>query len=136
MTANPLSATHLRMARDTERCRSMARPDGFGENTGECGDTVRIFLQAPREEIQQVTFETDGCLHTRACANTVAELAGGLPVEAAWHIGPETIIAFLETLPEAHHHCAELAAGALYRALTDLRENRRKPWQRLYGTRR
>ena len=37
-----------------------------------------------------------------------------------------------ETLPADHYHCAELAVGALYLALADCRQTRRKPWQKLY----
>jgi nitrogen fixation protein NifU and related proteins len=43
------------------------------------------------------------------------------------------VIEFLETLPRGHHHCAELAVGALYRALADLRGKQREPWRKLYA---
>ena len=132
MTSDGMSPTYLRMAGSTDRCRTMSHPDGTGENTGECGDTIRMYLKSRRDTVDEATFITDGCRHTRACANAVAELVAGVPVDAAWHIGPDTIAAFLETLPEDHYHCAELAVGALYRALQDLREGKRKPWRRLY----
>jgi hypothetical protein len=34
------------------------------------------------------------------------------------------IICFLETLPEDHHHCAELTAGAFCLALADYNERK------------
>jgi nitrogen fixation NifU-like protein len=40
-------------------------------------------------------------------------------VDEAWAITPEMVIEYLETLPESHRHCAELAVGALYQALAD-----------------
>jgi nitrogen fixation NifU-like protein len=53
-------------------------------------------------------------------------MATGKTIEAAWEIKPEDVIQFLETLPEDHFHCAELAAGAFYLALTDIQG--RKPY--------
>ncbi|MCP4673404.1 MAG: iron-sulfur cluster assembly scaffold protein, partial [Desulfobacula sp.] len=43
----------------------------------------------------------------------------------AWKISPEKVNKFLETLPEDHFHCAELAVGALYLALADLESKNR-----------
>jgi nitrogen fixation NifU-like protein len=48
-------------------------------------------------------------------------------------VTPEKIIAYLETIPESHHHCAELAVGALYRALADLRAKQQQPWRKMYS---
>ncbi len=48
----------------------------------------------------------------------------GKTIEAAWEITPEEVIRFLETLPEDHFHCAELAVGAFYLALTDINCNK------------
>jgi nitrogen fixation NifU-like protein len=42
------------------------------------------------------------------------------------------VIEFLETLPKGHHHCAELAVGALYRALADARGKQQQPWRKMY----
>ena len=121
------------MALRTDRRRRPAQPDGYGKNTGQCGDTVEIFLVAPHDRIKAVFYDTDGCGATNACANAVAEMVTDAKIGAAWQVSPEVICTFLETLPAGHHHCAELAAGALYRALVDLRTNRSKPWKKLYG---
>jgi nitrogen fixation NifU-like protein len=123
------------MALRTDRRRRLARPDGYGKNTGLCGDTIEIFLMAPDDRIQAVFYDTDGCLATNACANTVAELVNGAKIEFAWQITPSAICEYLKTLPVDHHHCAELAAGALYRALVDLHANQSKPWRKLYARR-
>jgi nitrogen fixation NifU-like protein len=65
-------------------------------------------------------------------ANTVAELAEGRTVDEAWNITPDDVIAYLETLPPGNAHCAELAVGALYRALVNYKELKRHPWKKLY----
>ncbi|MDA8138844.1 MAG: iron-sulfur cluster assembly scaffold protein [Desulfobacteraceae bacterium] len=107
-------------------------PDGYGVNTGRCGDTVELFLKSHGHKIEQAHYRSDGCMATHLCALTVIELTHGRLIEHAWRLTADHIIAALPDLPEDHHHCAELAVGALYRALNDLRENRQKPWARLY----
>ena len=72
-------------------------------------------------------------MNTNACANTVGELAEGKNVAEAWEITPEHIVDSLETLPPQNTHCAELAVGALYLALTNYQELQRRPWKKLYG---
>ena len=107
-------------------------PDGYGKNTGECGDTIEMFLFIPRGRIQSVSFNTDGCINTNACCNTVAQLVEGKSVEEARGITPENVIDYLETLPPENYHCAELAVGAFYLALSNYQENQRDPWKKLY----
>jgi nitrogen fixation NifU-like protein len=124
---------YLEMAHRTDRCERIERPDGYGKRTGDCGDTVEIYLSIKQGRIQAVSFQTDGCMNTSACANTVAELAEGKTVATAWEITPEDVIDYLETLPSQNFHCAELAVGALYLALADYREHQRQPWKKLYA---
>ena len=50
------------------------------------------------------SFDTDGCINTNACANTVSHLSEGKTIEDAWEITPEDVIEFLETLPEENYH--------------------------------
>ena len=63
-------------------------PDGYGKRTGECGDTVEMFLCINNGRIQSVSFDTDGCINTNACANTVSHLSEGKTIEKAWEIAP------------------------------------------------
>ncbi len=127
------SVTYLEMAFKPDRMEPLAAPDGVGHHTGECGDTVAMFLKLHGDTITQVAFQVQGCMNTIASANAVAELIEGKPLDAAWEVTPEKVIAFLETLPKGHHHCAELAVGALYRALADLRSKQQHPWRKMYG---
>ena len=127
------SLHYLEMAYRNDRREKIERPDGYGKRTGQCGDTVEIFLSIHRGRIQSVSFLTTGCMNTNACANTVAELAEGRRAEDAWEITAEDVIAYLETLPPQNTHCAELAVGALYLALTNYQEHKRQPLKKLYS---
>ncbi len=126
------SNTYLEMAFKADRMEPLEAPDGVGRHTGECGDTVAMFLKLHGGTIGQVAFQVQGCMNTIASANAVAELVEGRPIDAAWDLTPEQIVEFLETLPEGHHHCAELAVGALYRALADARSKQQQPWKKMY----
>lgn len=121
------SMRYLEMAFRTDRQERLENPDAYGKRTGECGDTVEFFLTFRNDLISSVSYEIDGCMNTNACANAVAEMIEGKPVENAWDVTPEKLIVFLETLPPQSYHCAELAVGALYLALSDAaKKNRSK----------
>ncbi len=125
---------YLEMAFRNDRRERVEHPDGYGKRTGECGDTVEMYLSIGDGCIRSVSYETNGCMNTNACANTVAELAQGGKVKDAWEITAEDVVAYLETLPPENTHCAELAVGAFYLALRNYQEFKRDPWKRLYQT--
>ena len=126
------SARFLEMALRSDKRGCTAKPDGHGKRTGQCGDTIEFFLTVQRDRLQSISFDADGCMNTVACANTVIHLAEGKTIAEAWEINAEDIITYLETLPLEENHCAELAIGAFYLALTNLQELQRTPWKKLY----
>jgi nitrogen fixation NifU-like protein len=126
------SLRYLEMAFRSDRRGTIDHPDGYGKRTGDCADTVEMYLVIRHGRIQSVSYETNGCLNTNACANTVAELVEGRDVESAWELTPEDVIEYLETLPPQNTHCAELAVGALYLALRNFQEIQRAPWKKAY----
>ena len=97
-----------------------------------CGDTVEFYLQVRENAIQNLSFMANGCINTTACCNAVVQLVEGRPVEEAWGITPEDVVAYLETLPADHVHCAELSVGALYLALSNYQELNRASWKKMY----
>jgi len=126
------SINYLEMAFRHDRRERLRNPDGYGKRTGECGDTVEMFVLVKGDRIQTVSFDTDGCINTNACANTVSHLAEGKTIEEAWNVTPEKVIEFLETLSTDHYHCAELAVGAFYLALANYQELHRNSWKKPY----
>ncbi len=126
------SIRYLKMAFRTDKCELMRHPNGYGKRTGQCGDTIEMFVKVADGRIDSVSFKADGCLNTVACANTVVHMAEGRSLDHAWEITPETVVTYLETLPPGETHCAELAVGSYYRALANYQENIRAPWKKLY----
>jgi nitrogen fixation NifU-like protein len=108
-----------------ERRKITEHPDGYGSNTGTCGDTIEMFLTVSNNRIKSVSYQTTGCINTNACCNIVAEMSEGKTIDEAWEIYPEDVISYLETLPPENHHCAELAVGAFYLALADVEKKKK-----------
>jgi nitrogen fixation protein NifU and related proteins len=117
------SLKYIEMALSTDHIEKVAHPDGYGVRTGDCKDTVEIFLTSVENILESVSFWVQGCMNTVACCNALVKLCEGKTIEEAWCISPEKITDFLETLPRDHFHCAELAVGALYLALADLKQH-------------
>lgn len=122
----------LEMAFRTDKRERLQQPDGYGKRSGDCGDTVEIYLSIRDERLESVSFESNGCLNTVACANAVVYLAEGASLEEAWKITPERVAAYLETLPPHEYHCAEMAVTALHLALANAGEVKRAPWKKYY----
>ncbi len=123
---NTHSLQYLEMAFETSNREVVQNPDGYGKRTGECGDTIEFFIMVDKGILNQISFEVQGCMNTVACSNTVVRLARGISLEKAWNILPEHLSSFLQTLPQDHFHCAELAVGAFYLALSDYSEKKKK----------
>jgi nitrogen fixation NifU-like protein len=129
------SIKYLEMAFRQEKRERLDHPDGYGKRSGDCGDTVEMFLQIRNRRVQSVSFNIEGCMNTNACCNTVAHLVEGKSVAEAWGITPENVVDYLQTLLPENYHCAELAVGALYLALSDYQKNQRDPWKKPYQRR-
>jgi len=126
------SISYLEMAYRTDKIERVDSPDGYGKRTGQCGDTIEMFLTVSGDQIMSASFDMDGCLNTVACANTVVSMIEGKKIAQAWELTAADVIDYLGTLPSQDRHCAELAVGALYLALSDIRETKKSPWKKLY----
>jgi nitrogen fixation NifU-like protein len=127
------SANFLEMALEQDRFERIQQPDGYGKYSRECGDTLEIYLMMDgNRRIRWASFYTEGCIYTIACANALVHMIEGKSIMEARAISAKQIADFLETLPKAEMHCAELAVRALRLALGDLRETDRRPWSKFY----
>jgi len=86
---------------------------------GPCGDAMEFYLVIEQNKITEITYYSDGCQATMACAAMVAKLADGKSVQEALFISAGEIIQRLKGLPEDHLHCSILAVSTLYRAIAD-----------------
>lgn len=132
MEVKNYSDKYVEMATRLSRCVQPSTWSGEGERVGACGDRVRMYILLRQEMIMRIQFQVSGCFHTMACSNAVSVLCEGRSLDDAWELSVEEIVTFLETLPEDHHHCAELAAGAFYLALANCNRRNQDAWKQAY----
>jgi len=109
-------------------------PDGFGEVTGPCGDTMKVYLRVNNGRVTNATFWTDGCGPSIASGSMVTDLAKGKSVAEAQRITRGDVLNALGGLPEESLHCALLAANTLKEAIKDHLALKNEPWKRAYRT--
>ncbi len=95
----------------------MQSPDGIGEMTGDCGDSLLVQLRIQEGVIQEVQPMVRGCMYTTACATAMGDMAVTRPAEEALWLEPDMLAERLGGLPDEHLHCAPLALNALGEAL-------------------
>jgi len=99
---------------------SLDYPDGYGQVTGPCGDTMQIWLRVSADAIIEATFWTDGCGSSIVCGSMVTIMAQGRTLEQAGLIDQQAVLDELGGLPEEDRHCALLAANTLKQAIVSL----------------
>lgn len=127
------SKTVIDHARNPRNMGNLPQCDGFAQSTsGECGDTLSIWINVKNDVITKATFWTDGCIPTMASGSITTELATGKPVEAARNIDKDVILDALNGLPEEHTHCAQWVADTLDMAIKDYIVLSKFPWKKAY----
>ena len=110
-------------------------PDGYAHVTGDCGDSMEVFLAIKDRHIRQARFDTLGCGFTLACGSMAMEMAEDRTIADAMRIDASKIALALGGLPVTHEHCAELATETLRKAIQDYLFRGKEPWKKLYRSR-
>jgi len=88
-----------------------------------CGDMMTIYLKiSDNEVIEDISFETLGCVAAIATSSMITELAKGKTLKEAEEIEFEDVKKALGTLPPIKVHCAHLSVEALRKAIKKYRE--------------
>lgn len=111
----------------------MKNPDGTGKvGNLVCGDIMWLYIKVKKdkkggERIQDIKFETFGCIAAIATSSVITDLAKGKTLKTAIKIDRKKIVRSLGSLPPIKIHCSVLAASALSEAIYDyLFRNKRK----------
>ena len=107
----------MELWKNPQNAGSLDYPDGYGQVTGPCGDTMQIWLRVSADVITEATFWTDGCGTSVVCASMVTIMAKGRTLEQAARIDQRSVLGELGGLPEEDRHCALLAANTLREAI-------------------
>ena len=105
----------------------LVNPDGVGQvGNPVCGDLMKIYLKVGRNDkneeiIEDIKFETLGCVAAIATSSMVTELVKGKTLNDALLVKFSDVEAALGSLPPVKKHCADLAVRALLAAIENFR---------------
>jgi len=99
-------------------------PDAVGEvGNMKCGDVMKIYLKVKNGRIQDIKFQTYGCMAAIAASDVLCELAKDKTLKEASRITFEEITKELGNLPPIKVHCSVLGTKALKKAIENLKTN-------------
>jgi nitrogen fixation NifU-like protein len=90
-----------------------------------CGDIMKVYLRISEEGIiEDIGFETLGCVAAIATSSMITELAKGKTLEEAKKIEFKDVEQALGSLPPIKLHCADLSVQALRKAIKEYEQSR------------
>jgi len=90
-----------------------------------CGDMMKIYLKiSDKGIIQDIGFETLGCVAAIAVSSMITEIAKGKTISKAEKIEFADVEKALGFLPPAKKHCATLSVQALRAAIKEYKDKR------------
>ncbi len=95
----------------------MEDPDGYAKVTGECGDTMEIFLKFEKNQVLKASYVTNGCASSIVSGSFASELSLGKDPDALANITEHDVLNAIGRLPKEDQHCASLAARTVQEAL-------------------
>lgn len=103
---------------------AMNDADSVGEvGNFKCGDVMKIYLKIRDDLIEDVSFETYGCVAAIASTDMMCELVKGKTLDDAYEMGNQPIVDGLKDVPAVKVHCSILGTRALRNAIDKYRGN-------------
>ena len=97
--------------------------DGIGEvGNPVCGDMMTFYIKVKDNRLEDVKFQTFGCVAAIAVSSMVSEMAKGKDLEEAKKITNKQVAEVLGGLPPNKLHCSNLVAEALTLAIKNYQE--------------
>jgi len=113
----------LKRFTDPKNFGEIENPDGVGQvGNPKCGDIMKIYFKIKDNKIDDVKFQTFGCVSAIAASDALCELAKGKTLEEAKKITNQEIIEKLKGLPSIKVHCSVLGAEGLKKAILNYEE--------------
>jgi len=107
-------------------------PDGKARITGQCGDTMEIYLRFKGNQVVESAYWTDGCAFSLNCVYAAAELAKGKTPDEILEIDPDLVQNSIGGLPQDRIHCAQLSIETLHAAIDDYMKKQMTPRRMLF----
>jgi len=98
------------------------KADGVGMvGSPACGDMMKMWIKvdAKKEIIKDIKWQTFGCASAIATTSVLSEIAKGMKLEDARKITPKEIVDKLAGIPAVKFHCSVLGDKALRESVND-----------------
>jgi len=106
--------------RNPKFCGVLQNHHGYARLTGECGDSMEMYLRVNGEQVTSVSYVTDGCSSSSIAGSFAAELAMGKSYPEVLDLRGADVLDCIGCLPTNEEHCAHLAIRTLQEALNTL----------------
>lgn len=123
----------IKRFKDPHNYGRMENPDGLGKvGNPVCGDVMWLYIkvsqnEAGEEVLEDVKFETFGCVAAISTSSIVTDIAKGKTIDEAININKDEVVESLDGLPPIKMHCSMLAVDALIEAIYDYLSKNKKP---------
>jgi nitrogen fixation protein NifU and related proteins len=113
--------------RDPKNMGELPNADAVGQvGNPNCGDIMKVSIKVKDNKIEDIGFQTMGCIAAIATSSMVTELAKGKTLEEAKKITNKDVANSLGSLPPIKMHCSNLAADALRKAIKNYEDKNQK----------
>jgi nitrogen fixation NifU-like protein len=89
-----------------------------------CGDMMTFYIKVKDDIIEDIKFQTFGCVAAIAVSSIVSEMARGKKLAEAQKITKQVVAEALGGLPQNKMHCSNLGADALALAINNYQGKR------------
>ena len=93
--------------------------DQITELTGQCGDTMKIYLKLEDGRIKDAKIQVLGCPGAVASAMAAMDLIRGKTLEEAMALTDRDIFRTLEDIPDQKQHCIRLTNKTIKKAIEE-----------------
>lgn len=116
------SSETLRRFKNPEHVGSMENPDAVGEiGNFKCGDVMKVYLKIKDNRIEDIKFETYGCVAAIASTDMMCALVKGKTLDEAYEMSNQDIVNGLGKVPDVKVHCSILGTRSLRNAIDSYR---------------
>ena len=102
---------------------AIENPDAYAQvGNPVSGDIMKIYLKIKDDVIEDIKFETLGCVAAIANSSITTEMAKGKTLAEVKALTKDQVVAELGGLPASKVHCSVLALDALHEAIREYEE--------------
>jgi nitrogen fixation NifU-like protein len=106
--------------RNPKFCGVLDEADSHAMLTGDCGDTMEMFIKVREDRLAEVRYVTDGCSSSSIAGSFAAELGTGKTYTEVLDLRGTDVLDCIGSFPESEEHCAHLAVRTLQEAVNKL----------------